>query len=114
LSGVITVPDVAALFAWANLDAVIEHIKDTLDVRYASIDLALDPSDKLKALASIDADILTAERIEVEAILATIEATGLDIALRADTSVWALLGIEPVPGINEEYDDGLPGTARLN
>jgi hypothetical protein len=113
LSGVIPVPDTAALFAWANLDIIIEHIKDTLDLRYGSIDIALDQRAKREALASIDAEILACERLEVEAILATV-ATGLDIGLRADTSVWALLGIGPVAGIDEEYNDGLPGTARLN
>jgi len=98
------VADAAALIAWANFDVIEEHIKSLLDIKYASIPLALSAADRSRALQSIDAKLLVAERVEVEAMLLASQQ-GVDIPLRASVSPWAVLGCEPVV-LAEDADEG--------
>jgi hypothetical protein len=87
------IPDVEALLARLAPDALAEALEDAVEQAYASEPLALSAAERRSTLAKLKAELLAAERLEVEAILALRKGGATGIAFRPDTNPKAILSV---------------------
>jgi hypothetical protein len=80
------------LLAWFFSDALAGRLEAEIRRHYASIALALSPTERAQRLAEVEARLLEAEGRE-EALVRAIEEGGLDVERRADAGVEAVLDV---------------------
>jgi hypothetical protein len=85
--------DVEAVLCNLFGDIILERAMAAVDDAYVGTEVMLDPHDKKRALAKLDAAILETERAECAAILKLIEAGDRSVSFRPDTNPKAVLGL---------------------
>lgn len=85
--------DTEAVLAFLFGDRIIEEAARAVDEAYEGTELVLDPFEKRKQLAELDAQLLELERAEVDAILALLAAGDRSIDFRPGTDPRAILGL---------------------
>jgi hypothetical protein len=87
------VPDVEALFAKLAPEALTDALAEAVEQAYAGEPLALSADERRARLAKLKGELLAAERLEVEAVLALRQGGATDVAFRPDTSPKAILSV---------------------